>query len=415
MKKHIVLFFCALLISSILLQGCGDDSSITPVQTATPMFTATPQPTATPLELYSLTVNVSHGGNPISNPTVTLSRTGIGGSEEISGADNAISGGYVFTNLFPGDYLLTVSASPYEIKKQMITVNGDMTENVGLGKWERYTSGVTKVLNGIYFTDENNGWAVGNTETILHYNGTSWTDESPGLTLENLRDVYFIDDNDGWAVGNGETILHYNGTSWTDESPGLTGDSENLYGVYFVDSNNGWAVGYDQTILHYDGTGWTVQYLVDGSNDIFYNTYFNNTGKGWATGESGLFYTDDGGTNWTRVKSYEFYDIYFTDDNKGWIAGDACRIMATYDGGDNWELRGNGLIDDLIDLNHIDFPSTNTGWIAGGSAIMVYTADGITWTQQSLPGAINVNDMNFVDNTNGWAVAGGGTIIHYSE
>jgi photosystem II stability/assembly factor-like uncharacterized protein len=78
-------------------------------------------------------------------------------------------------------------------------------------------------LNDIYMLDSKNGWIVGDSGTILHWNGNSWaTQQSP--TTANLVAVDFSNSNDGWAVGervsgysyDGSVLLHWNGVNWVD-------------------------------------------------------------------------------------------------------------------------------------------------------------------------------------------------------
>jgi len=62
--------------------------------------------------------------------------------------------------------------------------------------------------NGMYFTDELNGYLVDNDGMILHTKdgGSNWAFESGG-TNEDLNGVYFIDINKGFAAGDNGTII----------------------------------------------------------------------------------------------------------------------------------------------------------------------------------------------------------------
>ncbi|MBU1488130.1 PKD domain-containing protein, partial [bacterium] len=55
------------------------------------------------------------------------------------------------------------------------------------------------------------GWAVGGYGTILHYDGTSWSEFS-SPTSNYLVSVTMVSATDGWAVGTGSTILRFVGT-----------------------------------------------------------------------------------------------------------------------------------------------------------------------------------------------------------
>ena len=68
--------------------------------------------------------------------------------------------------------------------------------------WTSQNSGVEVVLKDVYFTDNQNGWAVGYSGVILNTTngGQSWTAQQSGVT-SNLTAVYFVDANNGYAVG----------------------------------------------------------------------------------------------------------------------------------------------------------------------------------------------------------------------
>jgi len=57
----------------------------------------------------------------------------------------------------------------------------------------------------VQFIDENNGWVVGDSGTILKTTnaGATWAQQTSG-TEHNLLAVCFKNLNTGWAVGGGE-------------------------------------------------------------------------------------------------------------------------------------------------------------------------------------------------------------------
>jgi len=69
----------------------------------------------------------------------------------------------------------------------------------------------TNQLNDVFFLTTTEGWAVGQ-NVILHTTngGTTWTEEASSLTSgKYLRGVYFTDSNNGYVVGNGGTLLRF--------------------------------------------------------------------------------------------------------------------------------------------------------------------------------------------------------------
>ncbi|MCK4257151.1 hypothetical protein KAX35_09700, partial [candidate division WOR-3 bacterium] len=90
-----------------------------------------------------------------------------------------------------------------------------------------------------------------------------WIEQNPDPLV--LRSVYFTDCNNGWAVGRrwigGTGKIYYTndgGKHWVFQASGLY---KYLEGVHFVDNNNGWAVGEWGKILHTTNGGitWFVQ------------------------------------------------------------------------------------------------------------------------------------------------------------
>ena len=125
------------------------------------------------------------------------------------------------------------------------------TTNSGIN-WISQTSGTTDWLPDVFFTDVNNGTAVGGyygVSTILRTTngGTNWISQYSG-TNERLYGVSFTDVNTGTAVGINGTILRTTngGTNWILQTSGTI---NHLKGVSFTDANNGTAVGQNGTIL----------------------------------------------------------------------------------------------------------------------------------------------------------------------
>jgi murein DD-endopeptidase MepM/ murein hydrolase activator NlpD len=76
-------------------------------------------------------------------------------------------------------------------------------------------------LLGVAFAGPSSAFAVGEFGVILHWDGTTWSEDpqSTSLTDSQLNAVAFAQSGEGWAVGADGTILHYNGSSWSKEQP----------------------------------------------------------------------------------------------------------------------------------------------------------------------------------------------------
>ena len=88
--------------------------------------------------------------------------------------------------------------------KIIFTNNGGQT-------WVSRSTGIAMGINGIFFLDENQGWAVSDVGTIYvtSNGGMSWTTQQSN-TSQTLNEVFFLSLNRGWAVGDLGTITRYN-------------------------------------------------------------------------------------------------------------------------------------------------------------------------------------------------------------
>ncbi len=102
--------------------------------------------------------------------------------------------------------------------------------------------------------DGSTGWICGEYLGLPHYasvfkttnGGTTWTEEPLG-TDETMQGIFFTDELNGWTVGNNGNndgaIYHTTdgGNNWTSEN--ATGILS-LSKVFFINQTRGWAVGY---------------------------------------------------------------------------------------------------------------------------------------------------------------------------
>ena len=98
-----------------------------------------------------------------------------------------------------------------------------------------------------------------------------------------------------------------------------------------------------------------------------------------AVGDRGhILFSEDAGRNWVqaRVPSRQLMTaVYFVDDKHGWAVGHDAQILATDDGGANWELQFEDLQREAPLLD-IWFRDTNTGYAVGAYGALLETNDG---------------------------------------
>lgn len=115
-----------------------------------------------------------------------------------------------------------------------------------------WQSPTTYSLSSVFMISSSDGWAVGYPGTIIHWNGTDWSNvTSP--TTEFLWSVFMVSNDDGWAVGNEGIMIRWDGNNWTTFA---SRTSQPLSSVFMLSAVDGWAVGWLGTIVHWDGSSW---------------------------------------------------------------------------------------------------------------------------------------------------------------
>jgi len=128
-------------------------------------------------------------------------------------------------------------------------------------------------FNAVSVLSSSDAWAVGDSATVLHWNGTSWAPVTiPGLPAAvSLSAVDALSRSNVWAAGGssgGTLIVHWNGVAWKQvpsPNPSGTNLAPYLNSLSMDSATDGWAVGYvydNQTgantglALRWDGTSW---------------------------------------------------------------------------------------------------------------------------------------------------------------
>ena len=187
--------------------------------------------------------------------------------------------------------------------------------------------------------------------------GATWTPQRVD-PMTMLTGLFFSDAQHGWAVGeNGVIQATSDGSTWLPQaSPVL----QNLTGVYFLDNSNGWAVGFGGTVLHTSNGGVTWAAQNAGTSNLLNAVMFADPSHGWAVGS--------GATTGTNCQG-----------QVGLTVGCAS-LFATTNGGQTWFLVNTGTID--INYHALSFINATTGWVSGAGGMMLNTTDGTTWTEQ---------------------------------
>jgi photosystem II stability/assembly factor-like uncharacterized protein len=269
-----------------------------------------------------------------------------------------------------------------------------------------------------------------------------------------LRDVTFIDAKHGWAVGDCGAIWHTadGGEHWEQQSSGVDCSLES---VCFLDAENGWAAGGFTLPYTHISTG-VILHTTDGGQHwsrleklllpTIHSMKFIDSTHGWAIGAASalypgaIFFTDNGGREWTPVAAapHRDTDIQIMGDFTSPEGG----VTVSQDG-DILVLRGKqatptrlfmrrefgGPDRDFEPVRRLRFSKRDVGWIVGDEGIVYHTVDGgETWqkpdgaipmTTQDRFGPGGIEQINFaavaVRGPRVWIAGSPGSLIFHSD
>ncbi|HWI56654.1 MAG TPA: Ig-like domain-containing protein, partial [Bacillota bacterium] len=215
----------------------------------------------------------------------------------------------------------------------LVTTDGGMT-------WTRLNTDATNNINAIQVVGPDIFIAGDNGLLSVSSNGgQSWMSFYVGTSV-SFYSASLITPYYGFAAGANGTIYAFNGTSWTQQTTGTTVD---FYGIVAIGST-GWAVGANGTIYRYNGTKWVAQ--SSGTTVSLYDVAFYNASYGYVVGAGGTIRkTTNGGTNWVAQTSgvtNTLRKVYVLDLNTAWCVGDGGVVLQTTNGGTAWTLVRSG-------------------------------------------------------------------------
>jgi hypothetical protein len=269
-----------------------------------------------------------------------------------------------------------------------------------------------KALTSITMVSRDEGWAVGNEGTIMHYDGTGWKEiEEKGTistnTLFSVQMVPVMGGWKGWAVGDGGIILKYDQGEWSeDKSP----TSDRLFCVYMSSDKEGWAVGRDNnfhaTILHYTAaSGWTVWSKADGP--FLLSVFMVSPDEGWAVGASGIVRHYSGG-KWDAGAEYSNQILTWVQMNQsgsnGWAVGYRGTILQ-YSSGNGWIPYTSNPMPTTQQLHEVREMSDGSSWAVDNAGSILQYKDGL-WSQVYRNADGPLNSISMTSANEGWAVGG---------
>lgn len=252
---------------------------------------------------------------------------------------------------------------------------------VSAAEWTAMDSSTDRALIGVWGSSKTDVFAVGTGETIVHFDGTSWTNHYPESSPNHYANVWGSSGTDVFAVGGGGKIIHYDGSSWSEMNSGTTAD---LKGVWGTSPNNVFVVGYGfHIILHYDGNlggNWT--FMNTGPTDRnLYDIWGSSATDVYAVSTGGIIIHYDGNLDgiWTLI------DTGIRTELKGIGGTSADNIFAVgtngfiiHFDGTSWTAMESGTTELLYDV----WCRSETECFATGFNGVILYYNGHTWSPE---------------------------------
>jgi hypothetical protein len=306
------------------------------------------------------------------------------------------------------------------------------------GVFSAEPSGVSTDLNDVW-TSGSAAFAVGNGGVILR-RGASWTTDASNTAVD-LRGVWGQSTSDIWAVGNSGTVVRYNGASWSAMMPGVFSGgilrqvvgsggtvyiddsaggifayngsfsltrrvvTDDLYGMavvsgtpFIAGNNNGGMV------LRYNGTAW----VSDGTGvDGFRAVSGSGTNDLWAVGEAGTIWQSDGSPWQPRSigTAVALNSVYAQDGQNVWAVGSGGAIMRYNGSFFNLESPATSAI-----LYGISGTSSSDVWAVGAGGVILHY-DGANWLAKQSGTTQTLRAVHALSASRVYAVGDGGTVV----
>lgn len=213
------------------------------------------------------------------------------------------------------------------------------------------------------------------------------------VAAEKARDIRRYDMFQAVAH-NGERVMVVSsvGAIVTSEDSGNSWKRSNLPGrpalidITACANGNFYALDSERRVWREDSDGAWVPAAIDTQENTL-SIHCAPSGRLWVTASFGTLYWTDGEeapAQWNEFSLYEdlqFTAVRFVDEQNGFALGEFGVVLASTDGGDNWEQR-EAIPNEFYPMA-VDFLDASTGWAGGLDGVIWQTLDGArSWTRQ---------------------------------
>lgn len=194
-----------------------------------------------------------------------------------------------------------------------------------------------------------------------------------------------------------------------------------VYSLYFneiqmTSSIVGYAGGADgKTFKTIDG-GLSWQYMkINNKNDIK-GLYFINETTGWICSGREIYFTSDGGANWSKkytASGQLFLNDIYAFENNIWVSCFSNKILNSTDNGNTWQIKHDGNTADPF--QKIFFHTNQNGWALGNTGIKNTTDGGNTWNVKYSTSTNSLFSFHFNNTNTGFITGSGGLLLKTSD
>lgn len=305
--------------------------------------------------------------------------------------------------------------------------------------WENAASPVTANLNSVAMVSANDGWAVGENGTVLHYDGKNWVKFStPIPEVTTLVSIAMSSAQNGWIL-SGDSLYRWNGAQWSSAQAPAPPWPFFMKDIATPNETSAWvasgiivcssgppcdpenALG---TISHWDGSSWSYTSI---SNVFFSSIAMNSDSDGWAVGfeldqatrhlRSKIMHWN--GYSWTAVdhpiSEYPGGSVHFILEEIAALNSEAAWAAVSEE---NRFLHWNGTVwtavySPVSGRPAIAVVSASNAWSVGGAGSIAHW-NGSGWASVPSPVSSTLTSVAMTSPFEGWAVGEGGVILHGS-
>lgn len=285
-------------------------------------------------------------------------------------------------------------------------------------KWNPIDTGIRDVtsfaaLHGLSASDV---WAVGRRGTIVHYDGTTAKSNRSNLFNGKFIGIWGTDTRNVQFLSDRNTIVRYDGGSYTEGSPILSGAGSQALALAGTSANDVWLggqIGGKPTIQHSTNGGAFTPLTIDSGFLMFANSVDHifpiTPTNAWASGTPSYNMIHWDGTSWVTDVSYitdsPIVGIWASSANDVWVASQT--KMHRYNGS-SWaaDNRVNGALYSMHGSSATDV------WV--GDNRSVWRFNGSIWSKVTVTGSTgNIVGIRALSATDAWLSDATGAVFHW--